>query len=287
DYPTLQKTNPSVVYAWITGFGSRGPQAEQPATDSVMQAFTGFMSINRDKDGTPQRVGMLALDFSTGLYAFQAVSAALYRKAIKGKGAFIQTSLLESALVFQEAALIESHLQGGMAEPIGMPVGTFETLDGHMSLNARRQVHFERFAKLVGHEEWIADPRFKDPRVRVDNRDALMALIRPIIKTRTTAEWTRSLAEIDVLHAAIHTHHDLFVNEQVKAVDALTWVEDPTFGRVPMASIAGQPPPLTGDRLSHSPSLGEHSREILSELGFTRGDVDEFVTSGTVQVKVL
>jgi crotonobetainyl-CoA:carnitine CoA-transferase CaiB-like acyl-CoA transferase len=210
DYQNLQKTNPSVVYAWITGFGPRGPQAEQPATDSVMQAFTGFMSINRDKDGTPQRVGMLALDFSTGLYAFQAVSAALYRKAMKGKGAFIQTSLLESALVFQEAALIESHLQGGAAEPIGMPVGTFETQDGHMSLNARRQVHFERFAKLVGHEEWIGDARFKDPRVRVENRDALMALIRPILKTKSTTEWSRSLAAIDVLHAGIHTHKDLF-----------------------------------------------------------------------------
>jgi crotonobetainyl-CoA:carnitine CoA-transferase CaiB-like acyl-CoA transferase len=281
----LQKTNPSVVYAWITGFGPRGPQAEQPATDSVMQAFTGFMSINRDKDGTPQRVGMLALDFSTGLYAFQAVSAALYRKAMKGKGAFIQTSLLESALVFQEAALIESHLQGGAAEPIGMPVGTFETRDGHMSLNARRQVHFERFAKLVGHDEWIGDARFKDPRVRVENRDALMALIRPILKTKSTAEWSRSLAAIDVLHAGIHTHRDLFENEQVKAVNALTWVEDPTFGRVPMASIAGQPSPRTGDRLSHSPSLGEHSREILSELGLTPARIQELTAAGTVQVK--
>ena len=285
DYPSLQKTNPAVVYAWITGFGTRGPKVEQPATDSVMQSYTGMMSINRDKDGLPQRINMLAIDFATGLYAFQAVSSALYRKATRGKGAFIATSLLESSLVFQEAAIIESFLQGGTAEPIGMPVGMCQTSDGFMSLNARRQPQFERFAKLVSHEEWITDPRFQDPRVRVANGDALMAMIRPIIATKPTAEWSRLLAQIDVLHAAVHTHTDLLEDAQVRAVGALTWVDDPTFGRVPMGSIAGQPAPKTGDRLSHSPGLGEHSREILSELGHTAAEIDALVKAGAVQSK--
>lgn len=283
DYPALRVSNPSVVYCWVTGFGPRGPQVERPATDSVMQAFTGFMSINRDKDGTPQRVGMLALDVSTGLYAFQAVSAALYRKAMKGKGAFIQTSLLESALAFQEAAIIESHLQGGKVEAIGMPVGAVRTADGHMSVNARRQPQFERFATLLGHREWIGDERFKDPRARVANGEALMALIRPIMTSKTTAEWNRLFAEIDILHGTIHTHQDLFENEQVKAVDALTWVEDPTLGRVPMGSIAGQPRPSSGDKLTRSPLIGEHSREVLAELGFGVGDIDALVADGAIQ----
>ena len=286
DYPTLQKTNPAVVYAWITGFGTRGPKAEQAATDSVMQSYTGLMSINRDKDGLPQRVNMLAIDFATGLYAFQAVSSALYRKATRGKGAFITTSLLESSLVFQEAAIIESFLQGGPAEPIGMPVGMCTTSDGYMSLNARRQPQFERFCKLIGHEDWIADPRFQDPRARVANGDALMALIRPIIATKPTADWSRLLAEIDVLHAAVHTHSDLFEDEQVQATSALTWVDDPTFGRVPMGSIAGQPAPKTGDRLSRSPGLGEHSRAILADLGHTAAEIEALVAAGTVHCKV-
>lgn len=283
DYPALQKSNPSVIYTWITGFGTRGPQVERPATDSVMQAYTGLMSINRDKDGVPQRINMLALDFATGLYAFQAVSAALYRKAMKGSGAFIATSLLESSLAFQEAALIESHLQGGATEPIGMPVGAFRTRDGHMSINARRQPQFERLCKLLSRAEWIADLRFKDPRARVANGDALLALMRPIIQTKTTAEWSRHLAEIDVLHGAIHSHHDLFENDQVATIGALTWVQDPTFGRVPMASIAGQPAPRTGDRLSWSPGLGEHSREILTELEFGQAQIDGLIEAGAIQ----
>ncbi len=283
DYVTLQKSNPAVIYTWITGFGTRGPKVEQPATDSVMQAFTGLMSINRDKDGMPQRINMLAIDFTTGLYAFQAVAAALYRKAMKGKGALIETSLLESALVLQEAALMESYLQGGTAEPIGMPVGTFRTRDGHMSINARRQIHFERFCKLLSKVEWIADPRFNDPRARVANSDALMALMRPIIEQKTTGEWSQLLSGIDVLHAAVHSHQDLFSNDQVDAVAALHWVEDRTVGRVPMASIAGQPRPATGDRLSMSPALGEHSREILTELGIAPSEIETLISRGTLQ----
>ncbi|MEZ5853552.1 MAG: CoA transferase [Hyphomicrobiaceae bacterium] len=279
DYPTLAKTNPQVVYAWITGFGPKGPNVELPATDSVMQAFTGMMSINRDKDGLPQRINMLAIDFATGLYAFQAVAAALYGQAMKGKGKFITTSLLESSIVYQEAAIIESHLQKGNVEPIGMPVGTFKTRNGYMSLNARRQPQFEAFAKLVGHAEWIEDARFKDPRVRVENGDALMALIRPIIAERTTEDWDQALSAADVLHAKVHTHEDLFDNVQVNAVDALTWVDDPTLGRVPFGSIAGQAAPRTGCRLSHSPGLGEHSREVLSELGLSASQIDALVAA--------
>ena len=248
-----------------------------------MQAYTGLMSINRDKDGMPQRVNMLAIDFTTGLYAFQAVAAALYRKLAKGRGAYIETSLLESSLVLQEAALIESHLQDGAVEAIGMPVGMFQTRDGYMSINARRQPQFERFAKLLGQAEWIADPRFLDPRLRVANGEALMALIRPFILTRPTAEWCRLLETIDILHAPVHTHRDLFQNEQVAAVDAITWVEDATLGRVPMASIAGQVRPMTGDRLSVSPVVGQHSREILREMGIAEADIDGMASAGTVQ----
>lgn len=285
DYPTLAKANPAVVYAWITGFGTHGPLAGMPATDSVMQAFTGFMSINRDKDGMPQRVNMLALDFSTGLYAFQAVAAALYAQARRGRGAYITTSLLEAALVFQEAALIESHLQGGVAEPIGMPVGTFATLDGFMSINARRQPHFESFCRLVGRQDWLADPRFADPRARVANADALLAAMRPVVAARTTAQWCGDLRGIDVLHAPINTHGDLFANEQVTAIAALSWVDDATLGRVPMASIPGQRAPRTGDRLSRSPAIGEHSRDILVELGLAAVEIEALIGAGVVQSK--
>ena len=284
DYEAVAKVNPKVVYVAVTGFGQEGPRRDQPATDSVMQAYTGMMSINRDINGLPQRINMLAIDFSTGRYAFQAASAALYGQAVKGKGKLIETSLLESAMVFQEAAIMESHLQGGEAEPIGMPVGSFKTKDGYMSINARRDPHFWKFCKLIGKEEWIDDPRFADARSRVENRDELLVQIRPIVETKTSDAWNKLISEADILNAKVQTHLDLFDDPQVRAVDALRWGENDTLGRVPMASVPGQPIPATDAPLTHSPHLGEHNEEVLTELGYSSEDIDALKAKGVIGV---
>ena len=283
DYESVKAVNPRVVYLSITGFGPQGPYKDNPATDSVMQAFTGMMSINRDLNGLPQRIEMLAIDFSTGLYAFQAVSAALFRKVTKGKGQHIRTSLLEASLVFQEAAVMESYLQGGQAEPIGMPVGSFQTQDGYMSLNARRDNHFKALCELIGKTEWLEDPRFADARARVTNRDVLLKALRPIIAGKTTQAWNTALDAIDVLNGKVHTHLDILENQQVEAVDAIHWVEDETLGRVPMASIPGQPSPQTGHRLSRAPHLREHSKEILRTLDYSEEQISSLLDAGILQ----
>ncbi len=282
DYASVQKTNPNIIYLSITGFGATGPLADQPATDSVMQAFTGLMSINRDVNGAPQRIEMLAIDFSTGLYAFQAVAAALYRKAMKGRGAHIETSLLECALALQEGAMMEQYLQGGAAEPIGMPVGMFKTKDGYMSVNARRDEHFKRLSKLLGKEEWITDPRYADARGRVNNRHELMAELRPYFEQKTSDEWVALLTGIDILKAKVNTYEDLFADPQVQAMDAVRWVENDTLGRVPMGNICGQHAAASGDNLTHAPHVGEHTRAILGELGYASADIEKLGAAGVV-----
>ena len=282
DYDSVVKLNPKVIYVSITGFGQKGPRCDQPATDSVMQAYTGMMSINRDINGLPQRINMLAIDFSTGLYAFQAAAAALYGQAMRDKGKLIETSLLESAMVFQEAAIIESYLQGGDAEPIGMPVGSFKTKDGFMSINARRDSQFKSFCTVIGREKWIDDPRFAGPRQRVVNRDYLMSQIRPIIETKTSDEWNKLISEADILNAKVQSHIDLFEDTQVRAVNAIRWVENDTLGRIPMATVAGQPIPETDNRLTHSPHLGEHNDEVLMELGYGTSQIKDLKANGVV-----
>ena len=282
DYDSVAKLNPKVIYVAITGFGQKGPRCDQPATDSVMQAYTGMMSINRDINGLPQRINMLAIDFSTGLYAFQAAAAALYGQAMRGKGKLIETSLLESAMVFQEAAIIESYLQGGDVEPIGMPVGSFKTKDGFMSINARRDSQFKSFCTVIGREKWVDDPRFAGPRQRVVNRDYLLSQIRLIIETKTSDEWNKLISEADILNAKVQSHIDLFEDTQVQAVNAIRWVENDTLGRIPMATVAGQPIPETDNRFTHSPHLGEHNDEVLMELGYGTSQIKDLKANGVV-----
>ena len=282
DYDSVVKTNSKIIYVAVTGFGQKGPRRHQPATDSVMQAYTGMMSINRDINGLPQRINMLAIDFASGLYAFQAAAAALYGQAMRGKGKLIETSLLESAMVFQEAAIMESYLQGGDAEPIGMPVGSFKTKDGFISINARRDTQFKSFCTLIGKEEWIDDPRFVGPRQRVANGDFLLSQIRPIIETKTSDEWNKLISKADILNAKVQTHIDLFEDAQVQAVNAIRWVENDTLGRIPMATVPGQPISATGDRFTHSPHIGEHNEEVLTELGYSALKIKNLKKKGVV-----
>ena len=134
----------------------------------------------------------------------------------------------------------------------------------------------------IGKDEWLEDPRYADARSRVKHRDELMAVLRPIFETKTSDEWVELLSSIDILKAKVNTYEDLFADPQVQAIDAVRWVENDTLGRVPMATICGQRPPATGDRLTHSPHVGEHTREILGELGYGASDIERLNASGVV-----
>jgi crotonobetainyl-CoA:carnitine CoA-transferase CaiB-like acyl-CoA transferase len=282
DYDTVSKTNPDVVYLSLTGFGPVGPASKRPATDSVMQAFTGFMSINRDEQGTPQRIDFYAIDVITGLYAFQAVSSALYRRALKGGGKHIQTSLLQSAIAFQEPKMIAYELEGESGEPIGAPVGTFATSDGYICVNARRDPHFKALCGLLGREELLDDPRYSDARARVANREPLLQIVADAMATRSKAEWSAALSEADILNAPVNDFGDLFAEPQVAAVDAVRWVEHAALGRVPFGEIAGIRPMTTDNSLAHAPHVGAQGRDVLTELGKSAAEIEGLIAGGTL-----
>ena len=178
--------------------------------------------------------------------------------------------------------MMEQYLQGGAAEPIGMPVGMFKTKDGYMSVNARRDEHFKRLSKLLDKEEWITDPRYADARGRVNNRHELMAELRPYFEQKTSDEWVALLTGIDILKAKVNTYEDLFADPQVQAMNAVRWVENDTLGRVPMGNICGQQAAASDDNLTHAPHVGEHTRAILGELGYASADIEKLGAAGVV-----
>ncbi len=283
DYKSVSAANPDVVYLSVTGYGQQGPWSDRPLTDSIAQAVTGMMSINRDKDGLPQRVGMIAIDVMTGLYAFQAVSAALYARAVQGApGRYIDMSLQQSAGAFMAAKMIEYHLEGPVPQAVGVPVGTFESADGFVNINARRDKHFEAFCIVLDRRDLAGDPRFSTYAARLENEAELLALLRPLVKRRKTAEWVKALGDADVLGGPVNDFGRYFQEPQVLANESVAWQEHDVVGQVPMHVVPGVETAPEGSFLATAPRTGAHSRAILRELGYSDGGIDRMAASKAV-----
>ena len=282
DYESVIEENPTVVFLSITGFGQTGPKASLPATDSVMQAFSGLMSVNKESNGMPMRVGMLAIDVSTGLYAFQAVAPAIYRRATQGKGKHITTSLMEAVGAFQAAKMIEFVFEGPDVQSPGVPVGTFQAKDGFININGRRDSHFEALCNFIGKPEWASDPRFATVDARFEHEAELMPMLREIVTEYTVANLNKALNAADVLNGPVNDYGDYFEDPHVKEVDAISWIEQSGLGRIPVPCLPGHLPLRPSEARGHTPHLGEHSREVLIELGYGDKEIDGMRNQGAV-----
>ncbi len=282
DENAVRANNPNVIYLTIEGFGKDGPYRDRPATDSVMQGYTGFMDINRDADGTPKMMLPYLIDYTTGLYAFQAVSAALYKRAIKGEGETIRLSLLESAAALQATKMIDAQVEGGRKVLGGVPMGTFQTKDGFMSMNARRQNQFAALCKLIKREDMIDDPRYATVQARFENEKDVMDIVIAAMRERPTAEWTKLLTEADILNAPVNTYEDFYKDPHVQAAKVFTWLDHDDLGRIPMPRIPGLPPVVAGEGVSDSPHVGEHSNAVLRGLGYSASEVSVLCDEGVI-----
>jgi crotonobetainyl-CoA:carnitine CoA-transferase CaiB-like acyl-CoA transferase len=281
-YEAVRGDNPGVVYLSVTGYGQQGPYRDRPVTDSVIQAFSGWMSINRDHAGTPQRISIIAIDVMTGLYAFQAVAPALYRKALKGTGCYLDISLMQAAAAFQAAKIVEYQLEGSEPQVLGVPVGTFKAQDGYININARRQGHYEALCAWLGRPELASDPRFATVAARFQHEATLMAILKPLIESHTVAALVKACEEGDILHAPVATYGDLMADAQVKAVGAIPWLDHSGVGAIPMPNIPGTPALGPTSPMAHSPHLGQHTRDVLRGLGYRDPDIDALAAAKVI-----
>jgi crotonobetainyl-CoA:carnitine CoA-transferase CaiB-like acyl-CoA transferase len=283
NYASVMAKNPNVIYLSVTGYGQQGPYNTRPVTDSVIQAYSGWMSINRDKDGLPQRIQIIAIDVMTGLYAFQAVAPALFLRSRTGKGQYLDISLAGSAGAFLAGKMIEFEREGAEPQVLGAPLGTFETSDGFINMNARRDAHFAALSDLIGQPEWKSDPRFITPEGRVQHEAELMKVIRPAMAKKSSDEWLELLEKHDILAAKVNSFGDLFEDQQVKAVRQIEWVEQATVGRVPVPQIPGLPKVDPASPLAQVPQLGQHADEILADIGFDDAAIAALRSSGAIR----
>lgn len=295
DQESLRAANPRLIYCSVTGFGHDGPYAERAGYDLMIQAMTGMMSITGRPDdvpgGGPLRVGVALTDLFTGVYASTAILAALQVRDRTGEGQHIDMALLDvgmAILANQASAFLNTGKapgRQGNTHPSLAPYQDFPTQDGAMLLAIGNNGQFARFCEAAGHPEWASDARFATNTLRVKHRGVLIPMMEELTRTRTTAAWVTLLEDKAVPCGPINDIAQAFDDAQVQARGLkVTLPRDAGDG---IASITGVASPLrlsaTPPVLRHAPpALGQHTREVLAEMGIDDARFDALRSAGVV-----
>jgi crotonobetainyl-CoA:carnitine CoA-transferase CaiB-like acyl-CoA transferase len=289
-YEQLQRVNPALVYCAISGFGQDGPLKDAPAYDQIVQGLSGMMSITGDENSAPMRVGYPVADTIGGLTAAFAVASALVRRLRTGEGAFIDVSMLDSALVTMGWVLSNYLIAGHEPRPIGnenftaAPSGAFRTADGLLNIAANKQEQFEALARVIGREDLIADPRFAKRDARKRNRAALTVELELALAGRGAAEWEQVLNRIGIPAGRVLTVPQALEQPQVRSRKLLQQFADvPGIDRSVTLTLAGFKV-SDGDPqvASPPPRLGEHTTQVLQALGYNEAEIERFRRDGVV-----
>jgi crotonobetainyl-CoA:carnitine CoA-transferase CaiB-like acyl-CoA transferase len=283
DYDTIAAREPRLLYLSISGFGQSGPLAERPAMDPVLQAYTGLMIENRGEDGIPHRVPVIVVDMSTALYAFQALSAALYARRDETAGRYIDVSLMQAATALQSIRLMACHLEGGTVKPGGAPGGVFRIADGWMSLVAINDRDWKNLCAVMEMAALANDPRFTTPVSRLANSDALYAIMRPVFAAEPWLVWTKRLTDARLMHERLNSYAEFLEQPHVRETGLIQWLSQAGFNRpVPVPALPGMLAQADGTPRGTAPVTGQHTAAILAEHGFSAGEIESLLAHGTV-----
>ena len=273
-YDEVRKISPKVIYLSVSGFGNSGPMRERPAMDPVLQAFSGLMSVNMGEDGIPHRIGVVICDMATALYGFQALSAALYARREEKTGCLIETNLMQRAACLSAIRMMMVSLEQGAYVVGRVPAGVFEAADGYLTILMYKDEEFPKLCDLLDLPEIGRDQNFATNNQRVEREAEIMPKIRAAFKKKSLIELSERLTKDRILHEQVNNFIEFIDHPQVRETGLISWLDHAGVGRVPVPNIPGLRP---FDAVNaKSPTVGQHSREILTELNYSESEISDY-----------
>ena len=285
----LHEINPRLVYCSISGWGADGPFAGKPGYASIAEAVGGLMSVTGERGGPPLKVGVSIVDNLTGVYAKDAITAALYARERTGRGQKVDTSLLESTVSILSMSAYAYLIAGVVPDRLGsehafiVPWRNFATADGYLCLAAGNESQWAKLCEVLARPDLATDVRFRTMRDRSENRTVLYRLLEDIFSGRTTAEWLELLDRAGVAVAPVQAIDEVFRHPQVIHRRMLESVQHATLGEIPQVGHAQKFSETPAQMTLAPPVLGQHTVEVLNDVaGCTLEELEELRATGVI-----
>jgi len=288
DYESLKKVNKRIILASISGFGQDGPYRARPGFDQIAQGLSGIMSVTGKPDEGPMRVGCAVADVGAGLLAALGIMTALLERESSGEGQWVQSNLLQAGLQLLDFQAARYTMSGDVPQQVGndhptsMPTSAYKTADGYMNVAATGTKMWQRVCESIGRMDLFEHPDFKTAEARAKNRKTLNVELNKGFTARKSAEWVEILNKGGVPCGPIYRMDEVFADPQVRHVQASAAVQSRKLGKL---NLINQPVKLSrtpAKLVAASPERGEHTEEVLLEIGFDKNEVKNLKNKGIV-----
>ncbi len=287
-YSTLRKKNPRLIYAHMTGYGSEGEYKDRAAQEGQIQAISGVMSLTGDPDGPPQFCGINVADLTSGGTLTHGILAALFARERTGKGQLVEVAMLD-AIIFQLSGFYgpayltdgRNHQRRGVRSPFIAPYGMFDASDGAFVLVGRTEKQFSEICRIIGESDWAVDARFSTGKARLLNREILEKELSNRFRKQTRSHWVSTLSAAGVPAAPVNTVGEALTDPHIRQRVVIEQ-EHPRGGMVHGLANPVRFGGMPIDRYGAAPSFGQHTREVLQNLGFTADEIAALEAAGVV-----